>query len=158
MNIHFRLVSVLGPWIRIVVAAVALTLAGLLWLHQNSVLDATGRRIFEMEAQRQVLLERRAALLVAHAAATDPRHLDVRARQLGFGSAQDVEYVGIDLFADGTVRTFAVAASSPLALTSPPLSPPPADKESPLTRLLARTARPAAAQGVEVAAVGSATQ
>jgi hypothetical protein len=100
----------------LVVAAVVATAAGMLWLHQSSALATTGRRIWELDRERQALLERRANALVAYAAATDPLALEARARALGFGPAAEVAAVVVPA-GIAAPATDAIAATSPLALT-----------------------------------------
>lgn len=97
-------------------AVAAVTCAIALWLHQSSQLATTGQRIFEQEAERQALLERRAVALMNYAVATDPRQLETRARALGLQPAQSTEPLAL---APGLAVPAAplVAADSPLAIT-----------------------------------------
>ena len=81
--------------VRLLLAALVVTGAGLLWLSQSSSLAATGRRIADLQAERSGLLERRTAALIAHARVTDPRAMAARADELGFGPAAHVAFLPV---------------------------------------------------------------
>jgi hypothetical protein len=82
-------------WLLAVTVAGTLTLSGVLWLTAAGNLAATGTRIAGLESQRATLAERRARALVAHAQATDPWRLEVRARELGFVPPESVAFVAV---------------------------------------------------------------
>jgi hypothetical protein len=98
------------------IAVAVLMSAGLLWLHQSSVLATTGERIYSLDVERQALLERRSSGLVAYAAATDPLRLEARARALGFAPTRDVEVLVVPLRPDSVVAG-GFSADSPLGIT-----------------------------------------
>jgi hypothetical protein len=137
-------------WLPWVVAALALTGAGVLWLTQSSALAATGRRIARLELRRQELAQRRSAGLIALAAATDPQRLEARALALGFGPAERVEYLTVPAPADpdpgaGTVAGLDAASPLAIVLRNESREPPAAPGE--MVRLLSKQARPAEAAG-----------
>jgi hypothetical protein len=66
-------------------------------------------------------LERRAIALVAYAAATDPRRLEMRARALGLGPAPATETLAL-VGEPGTAPAALVASDSPLAMTGATVS------------------------------------
>jgi hypothetical protein len=107
-------------------AVAAVTCASALWLHQSSLLATTGQRIYELDLERQALMERRAAALVAYAAATDPRRLEDRARALGLAPSPATEPLvmlpGVEVPPEPVV-----AADSPLAITGATVSALPAE-------------------------------
>ncbi len=76
--------------------AAVLVGAGLAWLYLTSEIAATGRRIAVLDAERGDLLERRAVVLAAYAARTDPRALSAAATAQGFGPpTHAVQYLDV---------------------------------------------------------------
>jgi hypothetical protein len=92
-----------------------LVLTGMTWLTAAGNLAATGTRIADLEASREALGERRARALISHAAATDPRRLETRANELGFGPPEAVEFVPVTLPGPGT-EAQVVRGDSPLGV------------------------------------------
>lgn len=70
-------------------AAIALTVAGMIWIALGSMIAETGLRINQRVTDRQELLARRAAARLSLAYTTHPDTLDARARALGFGPRPD---------------------------------------------------------------------
>ena len=105
-----------SPMLAGLIAVCVLMCAGLLWLHQSSVLATTGERIYSLDLERQALLERRSVGLVAYAAATDPLRLEARARALGFAPTRDVEALVVPLSPD-SLAAGGVPIDSPLGIT-----------------------------------------
>jgi len=90
--------------------------AGLIWLSLSSELAATGRRIAALDAERADLLERRAVVLTAFAAATDPRALERAAVRQGFGPGVAVEYLGVAPAVIASQSRPETAPDTPLAI------------------------------------------
>lgn len=91
-----RRLSISGTQVAALLGAVALSLAGLVWLMQSSALTACGRRIANLQGQRSELLERRSEALLAYARATAPDVREARARELGFAPPVDVTLLPVD--------------------------------------------------------------
>ncbi len=148
---------ILSRWFPFAVAAITLTCAGLVWLKQSSALTAAGRRIYVLELRRQDLLEQRAELLAAHAVATDPRRLDERASQLGFGPTDRVEYLPVEQPFDLSGPGLRIPPGSSLALTWSALPSEPVEETGLPALWLNWTARPAVARQADEPAVGGAS-
>lgn len=147
-----------SPMLAGLIAVAVLMSAGLLWLHQSSVLATTGERIYSLDLERRALLERRSAGLVAYAAATDPLRLEARARALGFAPTRDVEALVVPASRDPEqVIAGGVAADSPLGITSTAAVPAEVPALSLTERILAVGLNQASADAREIpASVGSA--
>jgi hypothetical protein len=107
--------SRLHGWLTLLGVAGGLTAAGMIWLTAAGTLSATGTRIANLESERVQLVERRSRALVAHAAATDPLHLESRARALGFGPPEAVSFLTVPAHLSH-LRADAVLEDSPLGL------------------------------------------
>ena len=79
----------------VAIAAVALTLAGMLWVALGTAIAGRGLRINQIVTERQSLLTRRASARLHLAQLTHPDSLDVRARAMGFGPRPDTQGVAI---------------------------------------------------------------
>ena len=103
-------------WSAILTTAISATLAGVVWLTVAGNLAATGTRIADLESKREALTERRARALVAHAGATDPRRLEVRAAELGFRPPEAVSFVPVTYPIGHPASSEAVRSESPLGV------------------------------------------
>ncbi len=136
-------------------AAATLTAAGLFWLTAAGNLAATGTRIARLEVRREALQERRSRALVAHALATDPRAVEARARNLGFGPPSAVEYIAAPSTSGAGAAGLGVRPHSPLGvLLAREHGATPAQPDAPgvVERLLTASLRPAAAHAQDIVA------
>lgn len=110
--------------------AFGLTAASLLWLDLSSRMTAAGHRIADLDATRSQLVEARISALLRHAAATDSRRIEARARALGFQPVSGEQHLAVsdaralpraDAGQPEQALTIARrAAAAPVAVGSPP--------------------------------------
>ncbi len=98
-----------------VLAAIALTLAGVLWVALGTMIAETGLRINQTVTERQTLLARRASARLHLAQITHPDSLEARARAMGFGPQLDVTGIAIMIEAGSVPLASVTASERPLA-------------------------------------------